>query len=316
MTTNLSKEIGGYFGLDIKTGNYENLPIHSVALNTARNCLRYLIRTYNIKKINVPYYTCPVIIEAIEKEDCEIEFYHIDEYFIPEKSFSNEDYILYTNYFGICAENVKTLSKKYRNLIIDNAQAYYMPKYGLASFNSARKFLGVPDGAFLTCDKKLSEDLDLDKTSVNRFSHLLKRIDTNAQCGYEDYKNNDELLRYEDIKLMSNLTKALINNHNSEVDKLKRKENFEYLHRHLKESNNLKININNEDIPMVYPYLVKNGKELKQKLIKNNIYVATYWNAINLNEVEQNFQDNLVPLPIDYRYGVVEMDRMVLIVKD
>lgn len=311
MTTNLSKEIGGYFGLDIKTGNYENLPVHSVALNTARNCLRYLIRAYNIKKINVPYYTCPVVIESIEKENCEIEFYHIDEHFIPEKSFSNEDYILYTNYFGICAENVKTLSKKYRNLIVDNAQAYYMPKYGLASFNSARKFFGVPDGAFLSCDKKLSEDLDLDKTSVNRFLHLLKRIDTNAQCGYEDYKNNDESLRYEDIKLMSNLTKTLINNHNSEADKLKRKENFEYLRSHLKESNNLKININNEDIPMVYPYLVKKGKELKQKLIKNNIYVATYWNAKNLNEVERDFQDNLVPLPIDYRYGIVEMDRML-----
>lgn len=311
MITNLSKEIGGYFGLEIKTGNYENLPVHSVALNTAGNCLRYLIRAYNIKKINVPYYTCLVVIEAIEKENCEIDFYHINEHFIPEKSFSNNDYILYTNYFGICAENVKTLSMKYKNLVVDNAQAYYLSKFGLASFNSARKFLGVPDGAFLTCDKKLNEDLELDKTSVNRFSHLLKRIDTNAQCGYEDYKNNDEALRYEDIKLMSNLTKSLINNHNSEVDKLKRKENFEYLHQHLKESNNLKIITDNDDVPMVYPYLVKNGKELKQKLIKNNIYVATYWNAINLNEVEQNFQDNLVPLPIDYRYGVVEMDRML-----
>ena len=51
MTTNLSKEIGGYFGLDIDTDKYTNLQHHSVALNTARNCLRYLIKAYNITKM-------------------------------------------------------------------------------------------------------------------------------------------------------------------------------------------------------------------------------------------------------------------------
>lgn len=314
MTTNLSKEIGGYFGLDIDTDKYTNLQHHSVALNTARNCLRYLIRAYNISKINVPYYTCPVVFEAIKKENCKIEYYHIDKYFMPEKTFSNDDFILYTNYFGICAKNIKKLSKKYKNLIVDNAQAYHMSRYGLASFNSARKFMGVPDGAFLQCAKLLEEQLELDKSSINRFSHLLKRVDTSAQFGYEDYKNNDELLRNEDIKLMSNITKALINYHNSEIEKKKRLENFEYLHKYLKNKNELKIDLDKDDIPMVYPYLVKNGKELKQKLIKNNIFVATYWNATNLNDIEQDFQDNFVPLPIDQRYGFKEMERILEVV--
>ena len=314
MTMNLSKEIGGYFGLDINNDKYMHLPHHSIALNTARNCLRYLIRAYNISKINVPYYTCPVVFDAIKKENCEIDFYHIDENFMINKTFSDKDFVLYTNYFGICAKNIKNLSRKYQNFIIDNAQAYHTPEFGLASFNSARKFMGVPDGAFLHCEKLLDEPLELDKSSIDRFSHLLKRVDTNAQFGYEDYKNNDESLKNEDIKLMSNITKALINSHNSEFEKKKRLENFEYLHQYLKNANELTIDLDKDDIPMVYPYLVKNGKDLKQKLIKNNIFVATYWNATNLNDIEQDFQDNLVPLPIDQRYGFKDMDRILEVV--
>lgn len=314
MTTNLSKEIGGYLGLDINVGEYKNLPHHSVALNTARNCLRYLIRTYNITKINVPYYTCPVVFEAIQKENCEIEYYHINENFMPEKTFSDDDFILYTNYFGICANNVKNLSKRYKNLIVDNAQAYYMPKCGLASFNSARKFMGVPDGAFLQCNKLLEEQLELDKTSIDRFTHLLKRVDTNAQFGYENYKNNEEALRKEDIKLISNLTKALINSHNSEFEKEKRLKNFKYLHQYLKTKKT--IVLNKDDIPMVYPHFGKNGKDLKQKLIKNNIFVATYWDATSLNDIEQDIQDNLIPLPIDQRYGIEEMKIILEVLKN
>lgn len=307
MTMNSFKEIGGYFGLEVDIDN-KNLPIHSLALNTARNCIRYLIRTYNITKIHVPYYTCPVVFEAINQENCGIEFYHINECFVPEKTFSKNDFILYTNYFGICAKNVKNLAQKYSNLIVDNAQAYYMPKCGLASFNSARKFMGVPDGAFLQCDKLLNEFIELDKTSIYRFSHLLKRVDTSAQFGYEDYKNNEKTLENEGIKLMSNLTKALINSHNSKIEKDKRLKNFNYLHKKLKDNNKLTIDLNKDDVPMVYPYLVKNGKILKQKLIKNNIFVATYWNATNLNGIEQNFQDNLVALPIDQRYCLKDME--------
>lgn len=37
-------------------------------------------------------------------------------------------YIVYNNYFGICGKNVEVLLKQYRNLIVDNAQAFYFPQ--------------------------------------------------------------------------------------------------------------------------------------------------------------------------------------------
>lgn len=306
MITHSCKEIGGYFALDIKNGI---LPEDAIALNIARNCLRYVIRVNNIKKIWVPYYTCPVVWESIKKEDCEMNFYHINKSFLPQIKFGENDFILYTNYFGICANNVKLLAKKYKNLIVDNAQAYYMPAYGLASFNSARKFFGVPDGAFLYSKNRLDKELEVDKSSLERFSHLLKRVDSGASFGYEDYKNNDETLRFEDVKFMSNITKALIKGHDSEFEKLKRIENFNYLHSKLKDINELVIELDKDDIPMVYPLLIeKDG--LRDKLIKNKIYVAKYWDGIEENIEEQDLLNYLLPLPIDQRYTVDDMEYM------
>ena len=103
-----------------------------------------------------------------------------------------ENYILYTNYFGICTKNAKKLAKKYKNLILDNAQSFFTEPIGLASFNSARKFFGVPDGAYLFCNKKIGEELQINK-SYERFSHLLKRLDINAQFGYEDFCKNENV---------------------------------------------------------------------------------------------------------------------------
>ena len=62
--------------------------------------------------------------------------------------------------------------------------------------------------------------------------------------------------------------------------------------------------------------MYKNGKLLKEELIKKQIYVATYWNASNLNFIEQNIQENLVALPIDHRYGIKEMNTIKNILED
>lgn len=301
------KQIGGYLGLEIKEC-FDNIGSY-IALNSGRNALRYIIKTYKIKEIWCPYYTCPVVRESVELEKCKIKLYHIDENFMPLDTFKSDDFILYTNYFGICAKNVKTLCKKYKNLIIDNAQAFYMSSYGIASFNSIRKFFGVPDGALLFSDIYLGDVLEQD-TSYQRCAHLLKRLDVNASFGYDDFKNNDKNLSTESIKTMSNLTKILFNSIDTSYAKAKRLENFTYLHEHLSQ-NKLNIALDDEDVPMVYPYLIDKGVNLKINLIKNHIFVATYWNAKNLNSIEENFQNNIVPLPIDQRYSIEDMNSII-----
>lgn len=115
----------------------------------ARDAFRYLIKTYEIKEIYMPYYLCDVMRHTAFLEGCKPLFYHIDDNFFPQQNFPKDAYILYPNYFGICDNNVDKLVKIYSKLIVDNAHAYYSKPKGFASFNSAKKFLPVPDGAYL-----------------------------------------------------------------------------------------------------------------------------------------------------------------------
>lgn len=114
----------------------------------ARDALRYLIKKYEIKEIYIPYYLCNVIRHTIFAERAKLKFYHIDDNFFPLGDFPRNSYILYPNYFGICDNNVEILEKMYSNLIVDNVHAYYSQPKGLASFNSARKFVPEKNGAY------------------------------------------------------------------------------------------------------------------------------------------------------------------------
>ena len=134
-----------------------------IKLNLARNCLKYLIQVYAIRRIYLPYYTCPVVWNSVREENCEVKFYHIDKDFLPTEKFEENDFILYTNYFGINSKNCKILAKKYPNLIVDNSHSFFCKPLGLASFNSLRKFFNVQNGAYLFTSKQLGQVFEVDK---------------------------------------------------------------------------------------------------------------------------------------------------------
>ena len=306
------KEIGGYFGLELDC-QYDNIG-GAVALNCARNCLRYVVRAFGISDIYVPFYTCPVVWQSLQKEGCKLHFYHIDEKFLPVGEIPLDAYVLYTNYFGVCAKNVRVLSEKYKNLIVDNAQAFYMPKYGIASFNSIRKFFGVSDGALLYSDKKFEEHFDVD-TSYQRFSHLIKRMDVDAGFGYGDFQLNDDALCDSSVSYMSHLTTVIFNSIDVLRAKQKRLDNFSFLHSKFSDSNELVLDLDVDDVPMVYPYLIRKDG-LRKKLIDNKIFVAKYWGGVPESCQEGVFQKYILPLPLDQRYDEEDMKRMVEVICD
>lgn len=118
--------------------------------NYGRECLLFIIKKLNIKELYLPFYTCPVVWQTLRKAQCKIKFYHIDKNFMPVCDFPSSSFIIYTNYFGINSKNIEILASKYQNLIVDNAQACYMPlNYGIAGFNSSRKFFDITNSAIL-----------------------------------------------------------------------------------------------------------------------------------------------------------------------
>lgn len=309
--------IGGYFELELRKG----VEYHkgAIRLNSGRNAFEYILRARGYKKVYLPYYTCDVMLEPINKLKLEYEYYHVNEQLDPIFNFKKvgeEETFIYTNYFGLKRQIVKKLSNSCPNLIIDNSQAFFeKPLAGIDTFYSPRKFFGVPDGAYLFTDKFLQTELSRDN-SVARFSHLIKRIDEGAEAGYPDFQANNDALKGQSIKEMSSLTKALLCNINYDKVIKIRKQNFLFLNENLKESNELKMTEDHDFVPMVYPYVTVKGKNLKQYLIKKKVFVATYWpnvfNWCNENELEYSLADHILPLPIDQRY---DENKLLLVVK-
>lgn len=299
--------IGGYFELELREG--EHYHRNAIRLNTASNCFEYVLRARNYAKVYIPYYTCEVMLVPIRKLHIEHEFYHIDEKLEPTnlpKLDANEAF-LYTNYFGLKQDCVKRLVLEYGSqLIVDDAQAFYAePLEGIDTFYSARKFFGVPDGAYLYTDKPLRQEFEQD-CSYNRMAHLLKRIDLGPEAGYQDFRTNEELLCNQEIKRMSRLTEALLCGIDYESAKRKRRENYVVLDNALKDSNLIHLKMDEDAVPMVYPYLTKD-KSLRQRLIDNKVFVATYWPNVKgwtmEGMMERGVVDKLIPNPCDHRYS-------------
>lgn len=305
-------EIGGYFELELRKD--EEYHKEAIRLNSGRNAIEYVLRARGYKKVYLPYYSCEVMLEPFNKLKLEYEFYPINEQLEPIFNFNRigaNEMFLYINYFGIKSNIVQKLTEKCSNLLIDNSQAFFeKPLSGIDTFYSPRKFFGVPDGAYLFTDKLLTVKLLRDK-SVVRFSHLIKRIDDGAEDGYADFKANDDDLKEQPIKLMSSLTQALLCNIDYDNVIKTRKQNFRYLYERLHKLNEFKFPIDNDFVPIAYPFLTPRGKSLKQKLIQNKIFVPTYWPKSEKGGDQYFYEEyliqNLLPIPIDQRYTIREI---------
>ena len=77
----------------------------------------------------------------------------------------------------------------------------------------------------------------------------------------------------------------------------------------------MKIVLDENDVPLVYPYMTTK-ENLRKKLINNKIYVATYWNPQPETMPESLFQRYIIPLPIDQRYSKVDMQRILEVIDE
>lgn len=307
--------IGGYFELELpqKAEFHPN----AIALNTARNCLEYILLAREYKKVYIPRYTCEVVLEPFSKHGIEYEFYPINNRLEPQvlPDLQQSEAFLYTNYYGLKQNVVRKLAERYGDkIIIDNAQAFYAPPVqGGDTFYSPRKFFGVPDGGYLYTTAIPLTDLPRD-ISWPRMQQLLQRIDESAEVGYHHFRKNSEALVNAPILRMSKLTQRILRSIDYEQAKEQRLKNYQALHSALKSLNLLHLELCCDDVPMVYPFLTTD-ETLRQRLINNRIFVATYWpNVLHWspeNSTENQLAKQLIPLPIDQRYYETDMQIII-----
>lgn len=314
----MEKAIGGYFSLELRKGEHYHL--NALRLNSARNCFEYVLRIRGYRKVFIPYYNCEVMLEPLTKLGIEYEFYTINTDFEPVclPVLKREEAFLYINYFGLRQTTVSMLAKYYgKQLVVDNAQAFFAaPMPGCDTFYSARKFFGVPDGAYIYTDVHPDQELKQDY-SFTRMTHLLKRMDCGAEAGYAEFRNNEDALMNQETCKMSELTQRLLEAVDYQEVSEKRKENFRYLHALLGTKNKLCFDISWDTVPMIYPFYT-DYPDLRKKLAENRVYVATYWpNVFEWCEkdcLEYKLSGHLLPLPVDQRYEKEDMQYIVEII--
>lgn len=306
--------IGGYFGLEFRKG--EHFHHEALRLNTGRNCLEYILRARGYAHIWIPYYTCEVLLEPLRNLGIQYSFYPIDTHFEPVTlpELQSNDAFLFTNYYGLKQQTVERLADHYGSrLIVDDAQAFFAPRINhIDTFYTARKFFGVPDGAYLYTDKLLKGDIPQDESYAN-MSHLLKRIDKDAECGYADYQLREQQLCNQPIKRMSAITERILCSIDYAYVRRQRIANYNVLHTALRATNNLSLELG-DAVPMVYPYMPGDGSILRSRLQQQRIYTAKYWDNIlqwNSPEWEQSLVNHMLPLPLDQRYDITEMKKII-----
>lgn len=312
------KSIGGYLPLQLENGQ-EYYPLF-LKLNTGRNAFEYILKVKKYTAIFLPYFTCEVILEPIKRLGIQYQFYTINEKMDPVLDFEigASECLLYTNYFGLKQDSIIKLSNQFKNLIVDNSQAFFSePVDDVDTFYSCRKFFGVPDGAYLSTNSPVRLKLERD-ISVERCSHLIKSIDTGIESGYQDYVDNNNALINNPIRRMSALTQRILSGIDYKVCKYRRNSNFMYLHDFLVNYNDYSFDASSVNGPMVYPLLVSSPK-LRDKLLEKRIYVAAYWPNVlewTTRKMYENYlTTHLIALPIDHRYTHSDMKRILNFLK-
>jgi hypothetical protein len=311
------KPIGGFIPLELP---HLGAPYHdrAIGLSTGRACVRLMLQLLRPRLCYLPFYTCDSLVEPFEVQGIPYKFYEIDAELSPEyfPTLAEGEYFLYINYYGVKTSVLNELRERYgERLLIDNTHAFFEKGYpNNWSFTSARKYFGVPDGAYLYPPEQVA----IDRNNFERFEgisirHLAERLFGDPEQAYTQYVEYEESLTT-DVKQMSAVSEKMLNAVDYEWVIGKRRENFNYLHRVLGSYNRLKLNPVGVETPFRYPFLPERPIP-RGVLVQEKLFIPAFWPDTRQRgtegfELSKQLSANLLPLPNDHRYSPEDLERL------
>lgn len=312
-----SNAIGGFFELEFPAAKGSLYP-GAREFQSARAAFLALLRAGRPSRVWMPYYICSTMLDSLRQAGVEVAFYRIDKRFHLNEDVRLQDgeWLVYVDYFGIRTQYAKSLLERFdpRRVVIDASQALFSPPFDcLATLYSPRKFLGIPDGGLLVTSLAVEAPESIDDGSFGRTFSRLKRMAFSPEEAYADHLAEEKTLFDQEPRRMSGLTKRILAGIDYEEVRRVRKRNFAHLHDRLKHYNALAIEPDEINGALCYPLLTQRAG-LRDCLIKNRIFVPTYWNdvlkLVSPSALETLLVQEIIPLPCDQRYGEKDMDRV------
>lgn len=266
--------------------------------------------------VHVPFHTCDATLDPFRLSGVRTSFYGLDEDLTPVSlpRLAYGEYFLWTNYYGICGAVTERLKSHYgERLIIDDTHAFHHGGHsGHWSFTSARKWFGVPDGAYLFSPRPIS--VVAPRFAGASVGHAVLRSVGRQKEAYAAY------LRYEAsltsaVNRISVISNGLLRGLDLNWTKAKRMINFAYFKERLGHLNQLNMGLDLVDVPFCYPYLTATAVD-RTALHAQGFFIPRLWPDVcarNMDgfDFDKRLSADLLPLPIDHRYTPEDLDSLI-----
>lgn len=267
-------------------------------------------------RVHLPFFLCDSMLCPLRRLGIAVSFYGVDrrlQVASPSPDPAVGELFLAVRYFGVGGDWLEPLRLELgRRLVIDDTQAFFSSgRSDICSFNSARKFFGVPDGAYLYGLPAISQSaFPCHQPSL---AHLENRRIGNHVLAFAQYQAYESAL--DDAPLgVSELSEARLRAIDYRAVAAARRRNYLLLDRHLSPYNELELSLGAGDVPLYYPFLGEGS--LREALCRQRIWVPQLWSEVTHREGDGFAWDrklamHLCPLPIDQRYDEEDMKRVV-----
>ena len=314
-------EIGSFLELQLPRGREFYADERNIArLNSGRAAIYHAFRLTGCDAIWLPYYQCDTVREFLTKKNVPIRYYHIDESFNPiDLAPTENEAVLLVNYYGVMSYGrMAALAAPYRHVIFDCSQAFFCaPNPAGFTAYSARKFVGVPDGAYVVGDgaERFCEEYPQGFSSDTSV-FLLQRIEYGCEGKtYTSRMVNEHRIDSEDICRMSALTHTILDGTDYAPIREKRRANFAFASKLFGAVNRIDPTRYYDEtcVPMVYPLVIEDDG-LLPKLLENKHFQGHWWSYL-LDELPETcfeawLSRYIVPITIDQRYGEAELTHL------
>ena len=288
----------------------------ALGLSSGRAAFAAVLESVRPRHVWVPCYVCDALLEPLRRLQIPFSFWAADSCLEPAEPFTlaGGDYVVAVNYFGLKSDSIASLVQRWGGrVIIDNTQAFFEgPLAGCFSFNSARKFFGVPDGGFLYSPQRLA--LTLKENTDVTLEHLAGRAAGDLANAYKSFQAAEAAVTSE-VKGMSRYTADVLQRLPHARVCEQRRLNFAQYERAFAGLNTFSAALSPRAVPFCYPFLPKRKVD-RRRLHERGIFIPTFWPEVMGRagaafDIERRLAQDLLPLPVDHRYGAAEIETVI-----
>lgn len=289
-------------------------------LKTGRSALRLILELSQATCVYLPYYSCHTLATPMLQAGIPIRFYGLNSRQEPASlpALHPGEFLLYINYNDAQRDTATRLYGQFgTQLILDNTQAFFWrPGFQCWSFNSCRKFFGVPDGAYLfaPASARLPDISTWPENTLFITDHLRLRNEGRVEEGYPFYRQHEALLDNAPEQACS-LTRTCLERLDYEGIAARRRANYQKLHDILGAGNRWQKTLEPGCVPLYYPFLPIVPLQW-ERLWQLQVFAPHFWpDWIGLASdpafaADIAFARYLLPLPLDQRYTESDMELM------